>query len=197
MVLKAQAIPASGVVQRPMQVDFGEEGPTCPIVTTAYRRVLEDYIGNRSLSPLFFHGDALTVLRSLPDGSVDCALTSPPYWGKREYENGGIGLEKNYQEYIKNLAAIFLELKRALKPEGSFWLNLGDSYADTLARVLEYCEKPTAGLSEICTGWQKAQRKLDAAPAAKRLPEQTRAGLGSHQGARCIRKKRGYTEHPA
>ncbi len=55
-------------------------------------------------------------------------MTSPPYWGKREYDSGGIGLEDDYRDYIKNLAAIFLELKRVLKPQGSFWLNLGDTY---------------------------------------------------------------------
>jgi site-specific DNA-methyltransferase (adenine-specific) len=55
-------------------------------------------------------------------------MTSPPYWGKREYESGGIGLEGNYRDFIKSLAAIILELKRVLKPEGSFWLNIGDTY---------------------------------------------------------------------
>jgi site-specific DNA-methyltransferase (adenine-specific) len=82
------------------------------------------------LSPLFFEGDARAVLKSLPDQSVDCAITSPPYWGKREYDNGGIGLERDYRHFVRDLAAIFFELKRVLKPEGSFWLNLGDSYAN-------------------------------------------------------------------
>jgi len=79
-------------------------------------------------SPLLLNGGALDVLRALPDESVDFAMTSPPYWGKREYDNGGIGLEADYRDFIKDLAAIFLELKRVLKSEGSFWLNLGDSY---------------------------------------------------------------------
>jgi len=55
-------------------------------------------------------------------------MTSPPYWGKREYENGGIGLEHDYRNFVQNLAAIFSEVKRVLKPEGSFWLNIGDTY---------------------------------------------------------------------
>jgi len=55
-------------------------------------------------------------------------MTSPPYWGKREYENGGIGLEITHEEFIKNVTNIFLELKRVLKPSGSFWLNIGDTY---------------------------------------------------------------------
>ena len=53
-------------------------------------------------------------------------MTSPPYWGKREYANRGIGLEGDYRDFIRNLTAICAEVKRVLKPEGSFWLNIGD-----------------------------------------------------------------------
>lgn len=70
----------------------------------------------------------MDVLAELPDESIDCAMTSPPYWQKREYANGGIGLEQDYATYISNLVEVFLELKRILKPSGSFWLNMGDSY---------------------------------------------------------------------
>ena len=55
-------------------------------------------------------------------------MTSPPYWGKREYDNGGLGLESDYLDYVRALSDIFGELKRVLKPSGSFWLNIGDSY---------------------------------------------------------------------
>lgn len=103
-------------------------GSGCPIVTTSHRQAFENYAREKSLSPLFLHGNALTVLKEIPDGSIDCAMTSPPYWGKREYENGGIGLEDDYRDFVKDLGAIFSELKRALKPEGSFWLNIGDTY---------------------------------------------------------------------
>jgi site-specific DNA-methyltransferase (adenine-specific) len=75
-------------------------------------------------------GDALRILRDLPDSSVDFCMTSPPYWGKREYHDGGIGLEEHYEEYISSLLAIFGEVKRVLKSSGSFWLNIGDSYLD-------------------------------------------------------------------
>jgi site-specific DNA-methyltransferase (adenine-specific) len=57
-------------------------------------------------------------------------MTSPPYWGKREYESGGIGLELDHRDFVRHLADVFLELKRVIKPEGSFWLNIGDSYLD-------------------------------------------------------------------
>ena len=73
-------------------------------------------------------GDALAVLRELPPASVDCCITSPPYWGQREYSNGGIGLEATPDDYIDRLCSITAEVKRVLKPAGSFWLNIGDAY---------------------------------------------------------------------
>ena len=92
------------------------------------QELFESYRASHSLQPLFLNGDALTILRQLPDQSVDCVMTSPPYWGKRQYAEEGIGLEKDYRDYIKNLCEIFFELKRVLKDSGSFWLNIGDSY---------------------------------------------------------------------
>lgn len=89
---------------------------------------ISEYIKTGSHFPLFLQGDSLRVLRSISDNSVDCCITSPPYWQKRQYENGGIGLEKSPQEYIDNLFEIIREVKRVLKHSGSFWLNIGDSY---------------------------------------------------------------------
>lgn len=86
------------------------------------------YFNQPTTDPLFLQGNALQVLREMPDASIDCAITSPPYWGKREYENGGLGLEHDYRLFIADLAAIFWELKRVLKTKGSFWLNIGDTY---------------------------------------------------------------------
>jgi len=101
---------------------------TIVIVTENYRPAFEHHITQGQIAPLLLLGDALFVLKELPDSSVDCVMTSPPYWGKREYENGGIGLERDYRDYVRHLAEIFLELKRVVKPTGSFWLNIGDSY---------------------------------------------------------------------
>ena len=56
-------------------------------------------------------------------------MTSPPYWGKRDYAGGGVGLEPDHEDFISNLTAIFAEVQRVLKPTGSFWLNIGDSYS--------------------------------------------------------------------
>lgn len=126
--LRSQVEAVTGAILRPMHFDFDEAGPTVPIVTESFRHAFESYARSKSLSPLLLHGDALTVLKSFPDNSIDCTITSPPYWGKREYENGGIGLESDYREFVRDLAVVFFELKRVLKPAGSFWLNIGDSY---------------------------------------------------------------------
>ena len=100
------------------------------IAATNYAESVEAYLSGGRLRPLLLLGDARTVLDQLPTSSIDFAMTSPPYWGKREYEGGGIGLESDYQEFIRHLSDILLSLKRVLKPEGSFWLNIGDSYQD-------------------------------------------------------------------
>src|SRR3990167_9926039 len=75
-------------------------------------------------------GDALTVLKTLPDELVDCIVTSPPYYALRDYKiDGQIGLEPTYQEFIFNLCNIFDEVKRVLKKDGTCFVNLGDTYA--------------------------------------------------------------------
>jgi DNA modification methylase len=75
-------------------------------------------------------GDALTRLKELPSESVDCCITSPPYFGLRDYGvEGQIGLEESPEAYVSKLVEVFHEVKRVLKKEGTLWLNLGDSYA--------------------------------------------------------------------
>lgn len=86
------------------------------------------YVESSDSSPLFLEGDAVEVLSHIPSGAIDFCMTSPPYWGKRSYDGGGIGLESTYQDYIESLLEIFAEVYRVLKPAGSFWLNIGDSY---------------------------------------------------------------------
>jgi site-specific DNA-methyltransferase (adenine-specific) len=78
--------------------------------------------------PLFLLGDALTTLRMFPADSVDCVVTSPPYFGHRRYAGGGIGAESGWQDYVAALGAVTAEVLRVLKPTGSLWLNLGDTY---------------------------------------------------------------------
>src|ERR1039457_6218723 len=74
-------------------------------------------------------GDALAVLKTLPDNLVDCIITSPPYFGLRDYGcKEQIGLEETPELYIQKLVDLFHEIKRVLKPEGTIFLNIGDSY---------------------------------------------------------------------
>ncbi len=77
-----------------------------------------------------YQGDSLEVLKTFPDESIDCVITSPPYWGLRDYGvEGQLGLEKTPEEYVAKMVEVFQECKRVLKKEGTLWLNLGDSYA--------------------------------------------------------------------
>lgn len=74
-------------------------------------------------------GDCLKILKTLSSQSIDCVVTSPPYWGLRDYGIvGQLGLEQSPDEYVKNLVKIFEEIRRVLRNDGTLWLNLGDSY---------------------------------------------------------------------
>jgi site-specific DNA-methyltransferase (adenine-specific) len=78
---------------------------------------------------VIFEGDALTVLRRLPDRAAQCIVTSPPYWGLRDYNiPEQIGLETTLPQYLSRLVGIFAEAKRVLADDGVFWLNIGDGY---------------------------------------------------------------------
>lgn len=76
-----------------------------------------------------YQGDCLQSLKDLPDMSIQCVVTSPPYWGLRDYGvEGQLGMEKTPEEYIEKVVAIFSEVHRVLRDDGTLWLNLGDSY---------------------------------------------------------------------
>ena len=105
------------------------------------------------------HGDALAVLRGMPDSSVNCCVTSPPYYGLRDYGvDGQIGLEVTPDAYIANLVEVFRECKRILRDDGTLWVNIGDSYASNGDRAgmklgahpkgcqCSYCTMSTTGL---------------------------------------------------
>ena len=77
-----------------------------------------------------YQGDALETLKQMEDESIHCCVTSPPYWGLRDYGvDGQLGLEPTPDEYVAKMVEVFREVKRVLKPEGTLWLNLGDTYA--------------------------------------------------------------------
>lgn len=79
---------------------------------------------------MIHNGEALAILRTMESCSVDCCVTSPPYFGLRDYGSAEqIGVESSVEEYIERLVEIFREVRRVLKDDGTLWLNLGDSYA--------------------------------------------------------------------
>lgn len=105
------------------------DGHARTVPTLGIGETFSAYSDDKSnFNPLFIHGDSATVLEELPDSSVDCCMTSPPYWGHRSYSSGGIGSEAIYSEYVDKLCHVLGQVQRVLKPTGSLWLNLGDSY---------------------------------------------------------------------
>ncbi len=120
-------------------------------------------------------GDALQVLKTLPSESVDCIVTSPPYYAKRDYDvKGQLGLEPNFQEYLEKLLAVFAEVKRVLKPQGTCFVNLGDTYggSSTAANYIRRTVGKTSILLPIPnpTSTSKKDSKLTTAPTLKHFP---------------------------
>ena len=78
------------------------------------------------------HGSCLDRLKDLEDQSINTCITSPPYWGLRDYgrKDNQLGLEETPEEFVENLVKVFREVKRVLRDDGTVWLNLGDSYAN-------------------------------------------------------------------
>jgi len=99
-------------------------------------------------------GECLDVLKGLPNESISCVITSPPYWQLREYDAGEmnghiIGNEKDPKEYVQKLVEIFSEVKRVLKKDGSLWLNLGDKYHNKMLMGMPW----RVALAMIDDGW--------------------------------------------
>lgn len=82
-----------------------------------------------TLTNKIINGDCLDVLTTIPDASIDCCVTSPPYFGLRDYgHDGQIGLEETPDAFVAKMVEVFTEVKRVLKKDATLWLNLGDSY---------------------------------------------------------------------
>ncbi len=80
--------------------------------------------------PGYHVGDCRDLLRQLPDESINCVVTSPPYWGLRDYgRSGQLGLETTPEAYVASMVEVFSDVRRVLRSDGTLWLNLGDSYA--------------------------------------------------------------------
>ena len=101
----------------------------------------------------FIWGDCLSVLKEMDDESVNCIITSPPYWGMRAYDNEDdsreIGNEQTFEQYVKALTTVFGEARRVLKSDGSFWLNLGDKYENKALLGMPW----RVAISLIDNGW--------------------------------------------
>lgn len=100
-------------------------------------------------STRLFVGDTRKVLSEIPDDTFQCCVTSPPYWGLRDYgiENQ-IGAEEDIEEYISDLVAVFREVRRTLKEDGTLWLNIGDSYTSGNRKWRDSDKKnPARGMS--------------------------------------------------
>lgn len=108
-----------------------------------------------------YHGDSLEVMKTFSDESIDCVITSPPYWALRDYGVAGqLGLEPTFQEYITKLCTIFDEVKRVLKKEGTCWVNLGDTYSGnkegkTDNKVSDYLKDTSVGIHKKATITEK------------------------------------------
>lgn len=93
-----------------------------------------------------YQGDVLKVLKTFPDESIHCCVTSPPYWGLRDYGvEGQLGLESTPEEYVEKMVEVFREVKRVLRKDGTLWLNLGDSYANANPGSGGQCKLSGAG----------------------------------------------------
>lgn len=92
----------------------------------------EEKIINGKNTHRIIQGDCIEGMRTLADQSVQCCVTSPPYWGLRDYgHDGQIGLEATMDAYVARMVEVFREVRRVLRDDGTLWLNLGDSYAST------------------------------------------------------------------
>lgn len=103
-----------------------------------------------------YQGDVLAYLGQLPAQSVNCCVTSPPYWGLRDYGiEGQLGLESSPEEYIEKMVAVFREVKRVLADDGTLWVNIGDSYA-TGGRGFSYAKLQSKNSFKKDMGWRAA-----------------------------------------
>lgn len=109
-----------------------------------------------------FFGDCIQSLQKLPEKFVHTCVTSPPYFGLRDYgHEGQIGLEPTPDEFVAKLVAVFREVRRVLRDDGTLWLNLGDSYAGSWGNYGGQNRGKPGGQREVTTGSQTTQRAYD------------------------------------
>lgn len=115
------------------------------------------------------HGHAGHILKQLPAESIDCVVTSPPYWALRDYGvSGQLGLEADFREYLAKLCGIFDEIRRVLKPSGTCWVNLGDSYSTQSSKL------------------RRGRVRLRPTAALRAAPQAADSGSHSAIGRKCL-----------
>lgn len=140
--------------------------------------MITPYYQDESVS--LHHGDALDVAKALPAGGADCIVTSPPYFGLRDYgAPGQYGLESSPAEYVETMRALFAELRRVLADDGTLWLNLGDSYSSRVAtRTSSHQDGLFPERAELRKDWKRDKAKgLTRMPADFGLPEKNLVGI--------------------
>lgn len=107
-------------------------------------------------------GDVRDVLDTLPESSIHCVVTSPPYWGMRDYSvDGQIGLEASVEEYVAQLVDVGQKLRRVLRPDGSWWLNLGDAFAGSGGAGGQWTDKHSGSAQYAGTGGDASNGPLN------------------------------------
>src|SRR5271166_5810553 len=103
-------------------------------------------------------GDCRAILPTLEPESVQCCVTSPPYWGLRDYGvDGALGLESTPEEYLARMVAVFREVWRVIKPDGTLWVNIGDCYGQNQGKGFDTHQdggirKALAATTKVKTG---------------------------------------------
>jgi len=121
-----------------ISIDHRDIGAWRRLVSCGYQRTLPAVGIGEPVVPVeiprnkILVGDAAEKLKTLPTASVDCVITSPPYWNLRDYHaDGQIGLETTVEAWVASLQTVFAEVARVLKPGGALWLNIGDTYSQS------------------------------------------------------------------
>jgi DNA modification methylase len=106
-----------------------------------------------------WQGDVIECLHEMPDGIAQTCVTSPPYWGLRDYgADGQIGLEATPDEYVARMVDVFREVRRVLRDDGTLWLNLGDSYAAARGGTYQPAETLAGGVSGRMANGERTNR---------------------------------------
>ena len=112
-----------------------------------------------------YQGDALEVLKTFPDESINCVMTSPPYWALRDYGiEGQLGLEPTFEEHITKMCDVFDEVKRVLRKDGTCWVNYGDTYNNDPSNQQFSGDRPIRKIEGM-----KRQKRMQSSIPAKSL----------------------------